>query len=418
MNKSFNESSSPASTHGASGATNKPGGLFGYIQSRKKVQQINNLNQAAAPDATNPRSRRKTEMKYHELANGATNYLLDFMSDSDDDEPLRRDDAMSPPPIFDTPSINVDINQSWFSRFQKSNTDNESMKKNVGVEELSSSWMSQAMKTVDDATTKASDWLSSQTDSRRNSTLSSIASYVPSINWSPFSKDNNGGLPTIHEDAPELNNTRRFLPKMASRSRLSFATKGRNPYQAVIGRDADLLSSNTSYFWSPANSLLSWIKSKTMRLIEATDETYSKTTERPKSQPSEASLQAVKNLLLLVETEASELKQLQTIASDSSSHSSGDTQPDGFPGIDIKPNSTAHSTNTDLPPIEENLSFDSINSEYDSMSSPVRSSPVRPESSSANDNSRGNGKIDSNPNNARNAEMASRLAEGTLRAYR
>ena len=402
-NTSLNQSRSPASGHSASGATDKPGGLFGYIQSRKKVQQIHNLNQATTA-ATNPRSRRKTEIKYHELANGATNYLLDFMSDSDDDEPLRRDDAMSPPPIFDTPSMsNAGMaNESWLSRFQKSSTNHDSINKSAEIEESSSSsWMSQALKTVDDATTKASDWLSNQTDSTRNSALSSIASYVPSISWLPFSKDNTGGLPTIHEDTPELNNTRRFLPKMASRSRLSFATNGRNPFQAVIGRDADLLSSNTSYFWNPANSWLSWIKNKTMRLIEATDETYYKTIERPKSQPSEASLQAVKNLLLLVETEASELKRLQINSSDASSHPSTET-----------------SCHHDLPPIEEDLSFDSCISEYGSTSSPVRSSPVRPESSSENDNTREYGKMGSDPNNARNAEMASRLAEGTLRAYR
>lgn len=399
----------------------EPGGLFGYIQSRKKVQQQNNNTTS---NNTNP-----NRMKYHKLANiGASNYLIDVMSDSDDDEPVSRDSAMSPPPIFDTPSIDADLTrESWFSRFQKKSS-SESKIKNKIEREDSSSWMSKAMRSVDDATTKASDWISNQTDSTSNWALSSITSYLPSISWSPFFKDNNAILSSSNDDESDQNNTLAFLPRMASRAKISFATKGRNPFQAVIGRDTDyLLSSNTAYFWglSGGNSWLSWIRNKTLRLIEATDETYQKATERPKSQPSEASIQAVKNLLMLVETETTEFKRLPTNSSDTSSHSSLEApfqhNPiEGFPDIHLTPKGTAQLSDTedDPPPFKENLSFDSCTSSYASQSSPVRSSPVRPEPCIRDNDTGANDEMKSNPNNARNAEMASRLAEGTLRAYR
>lgn len=394
-----------------------PGGLFGYIQSRKKVQQqINN----PAVNTTNPNNT-KARMKYHKLANiGASNYLLDVMSDNDDDEPTVRDSAMSPPPIFDTPSIDVDpTSESWFSRIQKSAT-NEIKQK---IErEGSLSWMNQAMRTVDDATTKASDWISNQTENSSKWAISSLSSYVPSINWSPFFRENST-LPSTNEEPTEASNTLALLPRMASRARISFA---RNPYQAVIGRDTDyLLSSNTAYFWGlnwASNSWLTWIRNKTRRLIEATDETYQKAIERPKSQPSAASIQAVKNLLLLVETETADVRQPPTNSSDVSSQSITEAPFQNgplysFPDIHLTSKETADLTDDALPAFDQKLSFDSCTSSYESQSSPVRSSPVRPsESPSGHDNGINGAKL--NATNARNAELASRLAEGTLRAYR
>lgn len=393
---------------------NEPGGLFGYI-SRKKMQQ-QAINSPAA-NSTNP-NHAKSRMKYHKLANiGASNYLLDI-SDSEDDEPVvPRDSAMSPPPIFDTPSIEADLtSESWFSRFQKS-TANE-IKQKIDSEE-SLSWMGQALRTVDDATTKASDWISNQTENSSN-WASSLSSYIPSINWSPFAKENNT-LPTINEESTEPNNSLASLPRMASRARISFA---RNPYQAVIGRDTDyLLSSNTAYFWGlnwASNSWLTWIRNKTMKLIEATDETYQKAIERPKSQPSEASIQAVKNLLLLVETESTDFQRLPTNSSDVSSQLSDtpshNSPLEGFPDINLSPKTTDQLADDDPPAFDQNLSFDSCASSYESQSFPVRSSPVRPEPPYGQNNS-DNG-VKNNPNSAKNAEMASRLAEGTLRAYR
>jgi hypothetical protein len=388
----------------------EPGGPYGYIQSRKKVQETNN----PAVNVNNS-NQTKARMKYHKLANiGASNYILDVMSDSDDDEPVARGSAMSPPPIFDTPSIDTDNSESWFNRFQMSSA-NE-VKKQIEAEEPSS-WMTQGLKSVDDATTKASDWITNHADSN-NWTLSSLSSYVPSINWSPFSREDKGELPTINKAEAAPKNTLAFLPKMASRAGISF---GRNPFQAVIGRDTDyLLSSNTAYFWGlnwASNSWLTWMRNKTMRLIEATDETYQKAIERPKSQPSEASIQAVKNLLLLVESETSELKRWPTNASDASSTDTP-CPLDGFPDIKLTPKDGLELTEDDPPAFEQNLSFDSCTSSYEAQSSPVRSSPVRPGVSFfANDGTDPN-KETRNPNTAKNAEMASRLAEGTLRAYR
>jgi hypothetical protein len=392
----------------------EPGGLYGYIQNRKKVQQNNN----PAVSVNNPKHT-KARMKYHKLANiGASNYILDVMSDSEDDEPIARGSAMSPPPIFDTPSIDTDLNsESWFSRFQKSSSGG-TKKQIVEKEETSSSWVTQAIRSVDDVTTKASDWITNQTDSN-NWSLSSLSSYVPSINWSPFSKEDSGVLPTINTENVAPKNTLAFLPKMASKAGISFA---RNPYQAVIGRDTDyLLSSNTSYFWGlnwTSNSWLTWIRNKTMRLIEATDETYQKATERPKSQPSEASIQAVKNLLLLVDTETSELKRIPTNINTSDASSTDTPCPlDGFPDIKLTPKDETEFADNDPPAFEQNLSFDSYTSSYEAQS-PVRSSPVRPEVSFFGNDGTGPNKETRNPNTGKNAEMASRLAEGTLRAYR
>ena len=56
----------------------------------------------------------------------------------------------------------------------------------------------------------------------------------------------------------------------------------------------------------------------------------------------------------------------------------------------------------------------SYDSHYEGQSSPIRPSPVR---TSPADGSSKDEKTNTT-DNARNAEMASRLAEGTLRAYR
>lgn len=403
---------------------NEPGGLFRYIQSRKKVHEQNNIQASkSSPNRT------ITRMKYHKLAHiGSSNYLIDVMSDSDDDEPIGRDNAISPPPIFDTPSIEANLTrESWFSSFKKSaKSYNKSLKK-PDENEMSTSWMSQAIKTVNDVTIKASDWISTQTDSTSNWALSSVSPYVPSIDW-PFTTDNKSILPTSSDiKNTDQNNTLAFLPKLASRTRMSFATKGRNPYQAVLGRDADyLLSSNTAYFWglgSSGNSWLSWIRNKTMILIEATDETYQRAVERPKSHPSEVSIQAVKNLLLLVEPESSDFKRLQTNSSDTSSHSSLEvpySPLDDLSNISRAANDATVPEDDDLPAYEQNLSFNSCNSSYGSCS-PIRLSPVRPPNEPSNrehSDSGAHNEAKSDPNTARNAEMASRLAEGTLRAYR
>ena len=360
---------------GAPSVASEPGGLFGYIQSRKKIQQQqSNTNHSQASN----------RMQYHKFAQmAASNYPpVDVMSDSDDDEPIKRD-SMSPPPIFDTIDTHMTTSSSWFNRFQTSNstTENKSIKTQIEMED--SSWLDQARRAMDDVTTRATDWLSSHTDSAIEKTVSnnrdltsSISSYISS--WSLFSKDNNDSLPTIYEDTTTNRKKQAFLPRMASRARLSFATKGINPFHAVIGRDTDyLLSSSPSYYFG-SNSYFTWIKNRTLRFIAATD-----IIERPKSQPSEASIQAVKNLLLLVETEESEFQR-------KSSHSSIESS-------------------------ERSLSQkESYDSDYEGQSSPIRPSPVR---TSPADGSSKDEKTNTT-DNARNAEMASRLAEGTLRAYR
>eukprot|EP00804_Cyclotella_cryptica_P000558 CCRYP_009961-RA/>CCRYP_009961-RA protein AED:0.09 eAED:0.09 QI:373/0.6/0.63/1/0.6/0.63/11/2826/1054 len=458
-----------SSTHSQN--SNEPTGLFGYIRSRKMnvtstgIPNPNNSNEALSRIHT-------SRMKYHKLANaGASNYLMDTMSDdSDDDEPLiERRTRKSLLPIFDTTSMDADRNSgaSWFDRLRKgmANDTNSSLKDQIGKEE-SSSWMSQAWQTAEDATKNATDWIFATSsgsgtpnnriiDSANDWTLSSMSSYVSSINWSPFSQNNAATTYASSEgDTTDDVNTLAFLPRMASR--FEFARTRRNPYQAVIGRDTDyLLSSNSAYFWGlgNGNSWLSWLKNNTLKLIDSKEHgILQKATERPKSQPSEASIQAVKNLLFLVQNQvnlpkSSALERRSTNSSHPSSDSSSEAPfqhnlLQGFPDIHVESKETTPLLDEqDAPAFESNSSFDSYNSSYATSprSSPVRSSPVRssPEpqrnekelsssnlsSALASSSNRCTDVEDGDHgspsrHHAINAEMASRLAEGTLRVYR
>jgi hypothetical protein len=423
---SFNHPSTPT-TH------NEPGGLFGYIISRKK-----SIGSTVPNTSSQGQSKiQATRMKYHKLANaGASNYLMDVMSDdSDDEEP-------------DTPSADVSCRPSWLGSFQKGvDVENNSLSEmKVGKEE---GWMSQAWRTVDDVSKSATDWLSNQKDSTSNwdvSSLSLSSLFVPSLNW-PFSK-NNSIAATSNESPTDHLNTLPFLSKMASR--VSFATKIRNPYQAVIGRDTEyLLSANTAYFWGLGGgnkfftSWLSWIRNNTLKLLDATEDHVigQKAIERPRSQPSEASVQAVKNLLHLVQNQTNmpdtsglERPTNSSVSSTSSEAHIQNNPLEGFPDVHVGSKESSPSIGGDdeevLPAFESNLSFDSYT--YTSpQSSPVRASPIRASSEYSLENkakmalgrsgctdSYVEGHDSSSGNHAINAEMASRLAEGTLRAYR
>ncbi|KAL7483120.1 hypothetical protein ACHAW6_008773 [Cyclotella cf. meneghiniana] len=449
---------------------NEPTGLFGFIQSRKKSftgTSVPNPNHAIE---SLPRIH-SSRMKYHKLANaGASNYLMDTMSDDSDDEEslIGRLNTTRRPHTLDTTSIDADRSSgvSWFDTLHKGATnENDAVKEKIGKEE-SSSWMNQAWKIAEDATKNATDWIfptssgSGKTNDRiiysaQGWILPTLSSYVPSINWSPFSENNTGTTSASSvRDVTDQRNTMAFLPQMASR--FEFARNGRNPYQAVIGRDMDyLLSSNTTYFWamSSGHSWLSWLKSNTLKLIDSEEnDTRQKAIKRPNSQPSEASIQAVKNLLFLVQNQVnlpktSALERRPTYSSHPSSESSLDAPfhhnlLEGFPNIHLQSKETTDLTNEPATPaFESNSSFDYDDSKNATspQSSPVRSSPVRASPKPPRNEERvspsylpsaltniGNECIDvedrdhSSPssNYAVNAEMASRLAEGTLRAYR
>jgi hypothetical protein len=198
---------------------------------------------------------------------------------------------------------------------------------------------------------------------------------------------------------------------------------------------------------------LSWLKNNTLKLIDSEENGLrQKAMKRPNSQPSEASIQAVKNLLFLVQNQVnlpktSALERRPTYSSHPSSDSSFDPPfqhnlMEGFPNIHLPSEETTDLTDErETPALESNSSFDSDNSKNATspQSSPVRSSPVRASPkppraeeraspsylpsvlvNNGNEFTNVGDRDHSGPsiNYAINAEMASRLAEGTLRAYR
>ena len=481
----------------------EPGGLFGYILNRKKNSSNTNIHPTTGinKDETSKQRQSSQRLKYHKFANaGGSCYLgpLDG-SDSEDDEPgssfFGRSNVISPPPIFDTPSVHASAGRgsSWFDRFQAENVaakkdeiGSSMQRQTVAAGKDASSWMSQAWKSSMDAAeriyatsssaypsesgtnnatsdTSSWKWVPSSLSTTVSDTISSVSAYAPS-HWiifgtQPFSNnsDNNSEpINTNNEPSAATNriSTLAFLPKMASK--FEFATKRRNPFQAVIGRDTDyLLSPNTPYWGSTGNmfSLSSWISwivnSHINKPISNGIEGESSEgggmlhnfMTRKKSQPSEASVQAVKNLLVLVQQQIDESQPSSSNQSpQSSSHSStslnyassgnekngdGDTPQQTIP-IQSKPSFPSielpdfeHDTTAKLSSAEthQTLSFDSCPSSVGPSPhlSPVRSSPVRGiehEESEHKPPSQGDS------NQALHAEMAARLAEGTLRAYR
>ena len=366
--------------------TNAPGGILGYFINRKIGASDNSMQPQNATDASSSQGTRKqrkasrsTTLRMHEMVNaGGSAYfgsvVLDADSDSDDENNILQQQSTTA--AANISSLNSPP-KSWLASYQnKQSLPLPSLKEDANPESASS-WMNQALQTVD----SAKEWISSspnkssnqqhiETSSNTNSNSwtttvsSSVANAVSNTmatvsSFNPFA-DNDISQP--HNDNPASSSTTlssnnknkkndttssAFLPKFASN--FDWATKQRNPYQAVVGRDADLLLSSPSNTWN--NLLYSWTTwlpinwitttttnntnmkqlmmedkdgSNTGRSSSAAAEEYGRRNRemlqlamgRKKSQPSEASVQAVKNLLLLVQQQVVEEEEGHTIDSE------------------------------------------------------------------------------------------------------
>ena len=542
------------------------------------INTINNTPPSPSSSSSSE-SARSERMKYHRLANAAGSQYFGSLSiplfhdDSDSDnnnDDHQGHDKTTNAAAATTVLSGADNHSSssfWLAKFQtKKSQKHETTKNNelksdnaVEIERSSSSlsWMNKAWQTVDSATdywmsspslkklpttanSDSSDHGSSSTSAKQQQSSSSwwtavptmtISNAISSINLpNPFKDDkesNDGNTTNILDNHSTFNNnnpannnnnnSNLLLPKIASR--FEWATKRRNPYQAVIGRvDTDyyLLSSS-----GPVSSLLwgwttRWIlptgwlfhhdftTTTTQRELEnGRDDKGGSSASvvqgmrrngdegmvvgmRRKSLPSEASVMAVKNLLVLVQQQ----QQQQQFDSNEDHHEEGDDQfkdgqsspqqrrkssssptltPGHSPSADISftPRSPSIQPFPDFPDLsQDSSSFESsqdhspmLNDLYPSpRMTPVQSfhhqtssltlqhpksvpSPLTlPKSSSSpiirrhrsssfqnstthsihpsgnkTTNTSNNG---NNNNQAADAEMAARLTEGTLRAYR
>jgi len=509
---------------------------------------------ASLSDNNNKRQKHKRQSsnrKYHEMVNtGGSIYfgsvLLDD-SDSDDDTPSSTSAAV----IRMSSNVNVDApsttaKKSWLASYQnKPSLPIPSKESNSSIESSTSSWVSQAWQTVD----SAKEWMlstspqqsekdmSNEQPATNNWTasittaVSNTMSSISSIN--PFTDKDTSSNSTSQQQTDTNNSTsnKQYSPTK-SPSKFDWSTKANNPYQAVIGRgDTDLLlysSYPSAYSYSFSwihNMILTWTRvlsgylpplhwitsyqhAISGKLLEndntSMDENEKQGREllqssmsRKKSQPSEASVQAVKNLLLLVQQQVAEEEEeceeeeneneeesedvleeeeeekiqaypplplpAEPTSSLKSPPNSPKTIPPSSPSM-IPTLSTPNSLMTTPTPLNEedpNISFDSEPSYDASLHSltPARASPgvhnksqsVEPFSpislrransspfidnnnkpsdvnmgnnsgtnSNLNQSNHNNTPSSSNNNNhqAIHAEMAARLAEGTLRAYR
>jgi len=549
-----------------SGGGGGGGGLFDYLISRKKIHNHNHTPPSpSSPNNNNSMKRSQSEerMKYHRLANAAGSQyfgslsipLFNDDSDSDNDDNQHESSNKQVAATFSAAASSsssaplLTENQSsssWLAKFQKKSqheNDNidELKSEAITIERSSSSWMNKAWQTVDSAT----DWISSPSlklpsnsaDNNSNSsssqpstsssyswwtvpTISTISNTISSINLpNPFKDDNESSINDINHSSinnnnnstlnnhnnNNSNNANLLLPKIASR--FEWATKRRNPYQAVIGRvDTDyyLLSGPVMSLWG-----LSWIPTwfrlsggggndgsvdnggRRRRALENGGEGGGGATGgmmnggegmvmRRKSLPSEASVMAVKNLLALVQQQQQYDDDdddggggEEDDDDDDQQHQKGPSLPQPRqnttpllspvpsppPQKSFTPRSPSIQPFPDLP--QESSSFDSdhspiINHHYPSpRMTPVQSfqaspkhdgvkpvpspltlpksssSPIlRHRSSSFQDSTHPiihtsgkttntlNGSNSNKNNQAADAEMAARLAEGTLRAYR
>ncbi|KAL9187202.1 hypothetical protein ACHAXT_010922 [Thalassiosira profunda] len=471
----------------------QPGGLLGYFINRKKSHE--HLG-APLPDATTTSENRsgrgdRRTRRYHEMVNtGGSFYLGALIDDSDSDDDNNPRKAV----LGQTPASSGAPSSSWLASYQRSGQGS-----GEGTHESTSSWMSQAWRSMD----SAKEWVlatsssssgdapvpSSQTNPEGPSSwamppslsnaVSSTLSSISSLNFFSDGEASSADAQSTMDNAAMLP-TSAFLPKFASR--FEWATRQRNPYQAVIGRgEADyLLAPRTAgvWGWFSWTSWLPWIANgwgSKMSIENGNGDNSNGTAEGGngprrgmKRQPSEASVQAVKNLLSLVQQQVA-------LEDQNSGHGSNGDPPSmhrdpSQDKVDMSPVRTplpaprspapmsldAPGESSPLPSFPDLKGDDTFDSEASGdpsiQATPARSSPAaahrhdplpesetratffspvskRParstfahaksSSGSGDANALRDSNDDSSSNNrAMHAEMAARLAEGTLRAYR
>ena len=364
---------------------------------------------------------------------------IDSDSDDEDDSARLRAAAMENPDLM--PS-------SWLAAWQKSGGTKLPQLPDTSDRSSShdDSWASQVWATVDSAKSWVHATSSSSADnSWVSSSLSSAMKAVSAYN--PFS-----GEEKVADAIEQQNNTsakrRRLSNNMFSLGKQLEAASKINPYQAVAGRDdIYLLSSPHPYSGNffELFSLTSWLTRianglrgsfLSIRDIEIKQRTSTENVRRKecqrimksKSMPSGASVEAVKNLLLLVQDQA------ELDAQENYSKEQFDSS--GF-GTDSAPSSPPPESSDGPVPLPllstPGASFDSDRSgRINPRSSPVRTPSLAeadidkssskelfsPVSSFRTTKTAGEATDRNESNNPTHVEMAARLAEGALRMYR
>mmetsp|Transcript_11873 Transcript_11873/g.25040 ORF Transcript_11873/g.25040 Transcript_11873/m.25040 type:complete len:1223 (+) Transcript_11873:432-4100(+) len=524
----------------------KVGGLFNYLLSRKK-QSSHTTNDQALPYINvedkkagnlNDSRRMSSRGSYHKFANAVGSYNIGpYDSDSDDE------------------------NEPLFDAIENRYTEMNSSYKPDESRQVSTTWATQFSQVGKSAFDSATSWFygstigepgsrDAQEQNNKNSfgirwvtpafslptyVSSSLSSTITTMSsFNPFAGDDvtiKTGKGTV-ESSPNRG-TNHFsnptlLSKLASRSDILWATKTRNPYQGVIGRDVDyLLSRDDDNIFSSYLNPFSWIGdssygdgdlilqngddfpestihgavrhqeqgdfgiSVSEKSSEHANQLSPKLTKkqslsgrqsqenvRKRNTPSDASVQAVKNLLslvqrqvvmpMMIESKIRENIKKRSTSSFSSTSSFCDepdepggeilqkqvaeqpvlpllnsspkmSSPDQFPEFpDFGPSPKQKKTGCkqERIPVFEKPSFDICSSSVQSpRSSPARNITANNESLPRFDESKEkeidilctrqfstssneNEGIHRNPNSALHAEMAARLSEGTLRAFR
>ncbi len=526
------------------------GGLFSYLLSRKKqsthttndkclshvnVEDINAGNQ-------NDSRRMSSRGKYHKFANAVGSYNFgsyEFSDDSDTDdenEPLfgavrnrysrmnsstNMDESKQLSPSWMThfgqmgKSV-IDSATEWFhgSTYEQSGKKNEQEQNNKNSFEMR--WVTPAFN------------LPTYVSSTLSSNITTISSYNPFSGDQATHETGNGAVENNPSGGTDNSSNPALLSKLASRSDVLWATKTRNPYQGVIGRDVDyLLSRDEDNMFSlylnpfrligissyddgdlllqdgddlPKSSIHGAVRLQdrgflgisvsekgsehvNQRSPKLATWRQSQDNVRKRNTPSDASVQAVKNLLslvqrqvvvpMMIQSKIRENTKQRSTSSFSSTTSSCDepdapdreklriqiaespmlpllnsspkmSPPDPFPEFpdfgtspELKKPEYKHGRSSVL----ENPSYDDCSSSVQSpRSSPARILNATNESPSQQrqtvplvDNAKqtekevlfsrqvsmsSNSNEGRNPNSALHAEMAARLSEGTLRAFR
>lgn len=433
------------------------GGILTYLANRRR-HHVAPPNPPAPEEASRSSSGQDAVKKRRPFRIDMTNVggsfagPLSIDSDSDDEDDSARLGAAAVAKPELGPS-------SWLATWQKAGTKLPQLPDvSDRPSSLADSWASQVWATVD----SAKSWVyatssSPESTSADNSWVSAMKVKVSAYN--PFANEEK-----VSDAIEQQNNTapirRRLSSNMFSLGKQFEAASKINPYQAVAGRDdIYLLSSPHAYtgnffdlFSFDLFSLTSWLTRiasglrgsfLSIRDIENKQRTSTESVRRKecqrivksKSMPSEASVEAVKNLLLLVqdhaelqfqENESKEQFDSSGFATDSAPSSpppENNDEPVSLPTLSTPGASFDSERSGRIHPRSSPVRTPSLaEADIDNSSSKELFSPVssfRPIKAAGEATGRNEGQNDErSPNHATHVEMAARLAEGALRMYR
>lgn len=256
----------------------KVGGLFNYLLSKKKHSSHTINDQALSyinvEDKTagnlNDSRRMSSRGKYHKFANAVGSYNFGpYDSDSDDEnEPLF--DAIKNRYTEMNSTYKLDeskqVTTSWVTKFSQAGRSAVDSTKEWFYGSTIGESGSRDAQEQNNENTFGMRWatpafsLPTYVSSSLSSAITTMSSFNPFVGDDVKIKTGKGTVEsspivgTNHSSNPTL------LSKLASRSDILWATKTRNPYQGVIGRDVDyLLSRDDDNIFSSYLNPFSWI---------------------------------------------------------------------------------------------------------------------------------------------------------------